>query len=85
MEAANEALPRQFAVEGHKAYYEVFIFYHKPGNFVPSGGFWKATLEAKIDDGDWQELHKFEFYIDPKDLFEDSKYHIGPAPSRIWE
>gem|GEM_PF-5578071 len=63
MDDNEKHLAQQFAVEGHKAYSAIFLFYRKPGGFVPSKGICKAKLEAKIDDGNWEKVHEFNFII----------------------
>lgn len=63
MDDPKRHLAEQFAIEGHRAHSATFFFYRKPGGFVPSKGICKAKLEAKIDDGNWEKVHEFNFII----------------------
>lgn len=54
----------QFAIEGRKAYSNIFSFQKNPGKFVPSKGKCKAILEGKFyENTEWKELLTFNLNI----------------------
>lgn len=61
---SNSQWARQFAIEGRKAYSNIFEFYRNPSEFVPSEGKCKATLERKLyEDLSWREILVFDLNI----------------------
>jgi len=67
------ALAQQFVIDGHKAYSANFMFYQKPGGFVPKEGICKAEIKAKLNDANWEKIHEFTFMIDS-----NQKYRLIP-------
>jgi len=43
-------MAQSFAIDGHRAYSANFMFYQKPGGFVPKEGICKAEIKAKLND-----------------------------------
>jgi hypothetical protein len=55
---------RQFAIEGRKAYSDIFVFQKTPGKFVPVQGKCIAILEAKLyENMDWRTILTFDLDI----------------------
>jgi hypothetical protein len=61
---SNRQWARQFAIEGRKAHSNIFAFNRKHGEFVPSQGKCKATLEGKLyENMEWKEMLIFDLNI----------------------
>lgn len=62
-------LAQQFPIEGHRAYSANFMFYQKPGGFVPEEGNCRAEIKAKRNGMKWEKIHEFTFMIYPNQEF----------------